>query len=128
MPHAQYKAVCEVLDYLKKLYPNAEVVGHRDIGASACPGRYYPLEDFKAYWKGELTMSQYEELKKEIASLKESQEKIYHYMDELPDWGKPTMEKLYATGKFRGNGPSDLALTETMLRIFVVNDRAGLYD
>jgi N-acetyl-anhydromuramyl-L-alanine amidase AmpD len=128
MPEAQYRAVCEVLDYLKTLYPDARVVGHRDIGASACPGRYYPLEDFKAYWKGDFDMKQYAELKQELEALKAQQEKVYHYMNEIPEWGRATIEKLYTKGLFKGNSSTDLALTETMLKVFVVNDRAGLYD
>ena len=128
IPEAQYKALLEVLDYLKEKYPDAELVGHRDIAASACPGRYFPLNDFKKYWKGELSLSQYEELKKEIEILKNNQEKTYRYMDEVPDWGRATIQKLYDKGLYKGASPTDLALTETLLRVLVINDRAGLYN
>lgn len=128
MPEAQYKAILEVLDYLKELYPDAELVGHRDIAASACPGRYFPLNDFKKHWKGELTLTQYQELKKELEQLKTQQDKVYHYMSEIPTWGLPTVQKLYDKGFFKGVSPTDLKLPETLLRAFVVNDAAGLYD
>ena len=47
MPEAQKKAIKELIAYLKGMYPNAEVVGHGEIGESNCPGRYYPLEEMK---------------------------------------------------------------------------------
>ena len=135
LPEAQYKAVLELLNYLKKIYPKAELVGHRDIGASACPGRYFPLNDFKKYWKGEFTLIQYEELNKKVQELKQEvdllklgQEKVYHYTSELPAWGVATMQKLCDRGLYKGAGPADLALPETLLRVLVINDRAGLYD
>jgi N-acetyl-anhydromuramyl-L-alanine amidase AmpD len=128
LPEAQYKAVQELLDYLKTIYPNAELVGHRDIAASACPGRYFPLNDFKKYWKGELSLTQYQELKQELTALKAQKEKVYHTIDEVPSWGLSTVQKLQDKGFFTGVSPTDIALTETLLRVFVINDRAGLYD
>ena len=128
LPEAQYKAVLEVLDYLKGIYPNAELIGHRDIAASACPGRYFPLNDFKKYWKGELTLTQYQELKNEIEQLRNQKEKVYHSISEIPTWGQATVQKLYDKGFFKGISDTDLALPETLLRAFVVNDAAGLYD
>lgn len=52
MPAAQKKAIAELLDYLKtEHYPNAEIVGHREIGSSDCPGTNYPLAELKEYKK-----------------------------------------------------------------------------
>ena len=47
MPEAQKQAIKELVTYLKGIYPEAKIVGHREIGDSNCPGRYYPLEDMK---------------------------------------------------------------------------------
>ena len=80
-------------------------------------------------------MTQYEELKEEIRALadaikqlKESQERVYHYFDDLPDWGKDTMKKLLDKGVYKGASASDLNLPENLLRTLVINDRARLYD
>ena len=43
MPPAQLQALREVLAYLKGLYPNAAVRCHRDLNATACPGRFFPF-------------------------------------------------------------------------------------
>ncbi len=54
---------------------------------------------------------------------------IYNYMDEnMPEWAKPTIQKLIDKGALKGNEKGELMLTDVMLRIFVANDRMGLYD
>lgn len=117
---------------------------HRYFANTNCPGPY--LESKFPYIADEvnkrlnkksedLSMTQYQELKKEIDSLKKqieayekSKEKVYHYNVELPDWGAPTMDKLISKGLYKGASKSDLNLPESLLRILVINDRAGLYD
>ena len=133
MPTAQKRAIAELLDYLKSnYYPRAEIVGHREIGSSDCPGKNYPLAEIKNYKNilngdDELMSREYEELKAEINALKESQ-KVYHYWSEIPDWALPTVRKLYDKGIFRGDSDADLNLPEVLMRAMVINDRAGLYD
>jgi hypothetical protein len=79
-------------------------------------------------------MSQYEELKNQIADLtkaieelKNSQEKVYKYTVDVPAWGRPTIQKLLDKGLYKGVSESDLNLPESLLRTVVINDRAGLY-
>ena len=37
-----------LMKYLLKLVPkNAQIIGHKDIGSTACPGKYFPLGEFK---------------------------------------------------------------------------------
>ena len=57
MPQAQKKSIIELCQYLKKnYYPNAKIVGHREIGDSNCPGRYYPLNEIKFAVAGGITV------------------------------------------------------------------------
>lgn len=57
----------------------------------------------------------------------------YNSIGEVPDWGKNTVQTLCAQGALRGRGeetdadgwPADLDLSEDMLRLLVVLDRAG---
>lgn len=55
-------------------------------------------------------------------------EKIYNWTVEVPDWAKSTVQKLLDKGYLIGNDKGELGLNDTALKIFVVNDRAGLYD
>ena len=64
-------------------------------------------------------------LKKDVKALKPV---IYDYIDEnMPDWARPTIEKLVTKGYLKGGDEGRLGLTETDLRLYVVNDRAGIY-
>jgi len=54
---------------------------------------------------------------------------IYNYIDEnMPDWAKPTVQKLIDKGALKGDEKGELLLTGTMLRLFVIHDRMGIYD
>lgn len=94
-----------------------------------------------------LTMSQYDELKNVLndisnmlTSLKNDIDKtadrvtklespmIYNYIDDnMPEWAKPTIEKLTAKGILKGD-ENGLGLDENLMRLLVINDRAGLYS
>ena len=51
---------------------------------------------------------------------------VYNTIDEVPDWGKATVNKLIDKGILAGS-EKGLDLSYTMLRMLVINDRAGLY-
>lgn len=51
----------------------------------------------------------------------------FNAVNQLPGWAVPTIIKLVERGLLRGDGRG-LDLSMDMMRIFVVNDRAGLYD
>lgn len=113
------------------------VIRHFDVTGKPCPKPYVDNAKWKEFKNlitesGDLTMSQYEELKSMIKDLQkqisDSKEKIYHYTADVPEWGKPTIQKLLDKGLYKGSSASDLNLPETLLRTLVVNDRAGLYD
>ena len=133
MPQSQKCAIAELLTYLKAYhYPNAKIVGHREIGASACPGGEYPLEELKNYKKiicesEELTMTEYEELKKEISELKQTLAErtgYYNYIDQnMNEAFRPTVQRLVDEGIILGNENGELMLTNDMMRILVFVDR-----
>lgn len=52
--------------------------------------------------------------------------KVYNSIAEVPDWGKATIKKLVDKGYLKGNGKG-LDLSEDLLRVLVINDRAGMY-
>jgi N-acetylmuramoyl-L-alanine amidase len=59
---------------------------------------------------------------------KEDVEVRYKDIADIPEWGKKTVRKLLDRSLLAGKGEAGLDLSEDMLRLFVVNDRAGLYD
>lgn len=53
---------------------------------------------------------------------------IYAWVDDnMPDWAKPTITKLMRKGYLKGSSEGKLMLDDNMLRILVINDRAGIY-
>ena len=53
---------------------------------------------------------------------------IYNYIDNnMPEWARPTIQKLVDKGILQGD-ENGLGLTDDLLRVLVINDRAGLYD
>ena len=69
-----------------------------------------------------------EQVEKLTQRVDELKEKVYHYTAELPEWARPTIQKLLDKGIYAGNNEGDLNLSETLMRTLVINDRAGLYD
>jgi hypothetical protein len=66
------------------------------------------------------------DLKVDINKIKNKM--IYNYIDDnMPEWARPTIQKLVDKGYLQGN-ENGLNLTDELLRILVINDRAGLYD
>lgn len=122
--------------------PESRVVRHYDASRKNCPGSmnkndWKIWKEFKHKLKEseELTMTQYEELEKSIADLTETvkalavevaelkKPTIYNYIDDnMPDWARPTIQKLVDKGVLKGDG-NGLNLTEDMLRILVIIDR-----
>jgi N-acetylmuramoyl-L-alanine amidase CwlA len=50
------------------------------------------------------------------------------YIDgNLPEWATPTVKKLVSRGYLKGNNENSFALSELMLRILVILDRAGTF-
>ena len=135
-----FKALSNTAVFVKELMkeldiPIEKVVRHYDASGKNCP-QSMSLDNW-ALWKNfknmiseskEITMTQYEELKKDIAQLKANAEKVYHYGSELPDWAVPTIKKLIDKGLYKGENEGNLNLPETLMRVLVINERAGLYD
>lgn len=133
MPDAQKLAIKELLTYLKNKYPNIGIKAHKDVGATGCPGKYYPLQEMKDFWNEseEHTMTpaekkKFNEMVKIVSEL--ANPMIYNYIDDnMPEWARPTIQKLVDKGFLQGD-ENGLGLTDDLLRVLVINDRAGLYD
>lgn len=77
---------------------------------------------------------EYTELKTEIAELRAAVNNltgkmVYNYIDDnMPEWARPTIQKMMDKGFLQGDENGCLGLTDELLRVFVTNDRAGVYD
>jgi len=48
MPNEQKYAIANLLIELKKIYPQAKIVAHKDLNPTKCPGKYFPMEEILA--------------------------------------------------------------------------------
>ena len=119
---ATQKKALEVVKWLMEKYgvPLENVLRHYDVTGKLCPEPFVrnqvQWQDFK------------EKLSKQTEQKEEETEMIYNYIDEnMPKWARATVQKLVDKGYLNGNEKGELGLNDTMLKIFVVNDRAGLY-
>jgi len=96
---------------------------HYDWSGKICP-RILSYDN----WKGwDIFLK---DVNEELKELKKEGELIvnrYDYIDDIPEYGKETIKNLVSMGYLKGDEEGKLNLSEDMLRIFVVNNRAGLY-
>lgn len=131
-----------VIELMEELgIPIERVVRHYDASRKCCPGSmaandWKIWKEFQEMLKGELTMSRYEELKRETEDLTETVKQlavqvsdlqnpmIYNYIDDnMPKWAREAVRWAVDGGLIHGDG-SGLALTEEKLWMLVVFYRA----
>ncbi len=108
--------------------PTENVVRHYDVTHKNCPAPF--VEDAGAWQRFKAgLMEQAKEdnmTEKQIKQLIEQSKTVFDTEEAVPEWGRATIEKLTKRGLLRGED-GKLALTEEMLRVFVVLDRAGAF-
>lgn len=115
MPEVQKISVAKTIEYIKNFYPNTKIVGHKELSATACPGKYYPLNELKDY-------------KKILDDIKEKEVKVmYKTLNEVPSYYKEAIEKLVNKGALKGDESGQLNLSEDMCRILTVLDRLNIF-
>lgn len=148
IPKETIDRTIELIKDLMEKYPNIQgVCRHFDVTGKPCPKTHCITPEGEKQWKEFLNKinnnekedepmtkeerQEFDNLKKQVADLVqilETSDKVYHYTMEVPNWGRPTIQKLLDKGLYNGTSPSDLNLPETLLRVLVINDRAGLYN
>lgn len=93
-------------DYLPGKYGLLQVIGHKDVMATACPGRNFP-------WA-------------ELRERLEDDEMIYKTLNDVPEWGRPLIKKLMDRGSLKGEGNGILNLPESTLKTLVILEREGV--
>ena len=95
-------------------------------------GMGYDMDQFRqdvanAVFKLDTDKEEDDMTKEEVIQIMNEQKTVYDTIEEVPEWAKPTIRKLIDLGLLQGEG-NGLGLTYDLLRVLVVNDRAGLYD
>lgn len=109
MPDAQFDAGIDVINYVMSKVPCAKKIGgHKDFGATVCPGRYFPLEEFKTLKKrGDKTME------------------YYNTIEQCPQWAREYVQSAVDNGLIEGDEQGRLQLTDDRIWTLVVVQRAS---
>lgn len=143
----------ELTAYLLNKYgwgmDKSRITKHQDYGNHKyCPHR--TLSDYgwdyflqlvekkynEMYVKGDKPMTaeeknQFDELKAKVEQLSKSVETTtekYNWISMCPQYSRETIQKLYEKQYLKGDENGQLKLSEQMTRVFVILDRAGLFD
>lgn len=102
----------ELTKFLMEKYdiPVENVIRHYDVTGKMCPKPF--VEDEKLWLDFK-------------ARLEEEELKRYNTIDEVPEWGKYVIKLMIDKGAFAD--VKNLNLSEDMIRVFVFNDRMGMY-
>lgn len=95
-----------ITQYLEPRYGNLDVIGHKDVMATACPGKNFPWAELRARL--------------------EDDEMIYKTLNDVPDWGKPLVQKLVSRKSLAGDGKGNINLPESTLKTLVILEREGV--
>ena len=132
--------LCADLCKRYNLDPMKDIVRHYDVTGKLCPlywvkhpqdFLYFKQAVKKLMQEDEINMDELKKLREEVEALRKelsnSKEKVYNSVDEMPDWGKYVAKDLEDKGYLKGTDKG-LNISETMLRMLVINARAGLYE
>jgi len=103
---AQITALASLIKDLRGRYGNLAVIGHKDVMATACPGRNFPWADLRQRL--------------------EDEEMIYKTLNDVPDWGRPLIKKLIDRKSLAGDGKGNINLPESTLKTLVILQREGV--
>ncbi len=120
-----------------EIVANGGAVCRKGYYNSNLPGTKFCRPAYDEIEEG-LNMTQYEELKAEIAALKAENEKfrnviestfVYDYNDKnVPDWARDALTAAIKCGAIKGDDKDELNLSYKDLRTIVREYRCGLYD
>ena len=77
--------------------------------------------------EGEKKMTEKDVRKVVNEALTEHKQAVWNTLEEVPDWGRPTVKKLLDSGALLGTG-AGLGVTYELLRMLIIHDRLGLYE
>jgi N-acetyl-anhydromuramyl-L-alanine amidase AmpD len=105
---AQMQSLTLLIHDIWTRYPGIPVIGHKDVMPTACPGENFPWAELN-------------ERLKEVGRVK------YKTLHDVPDWGKPVIQKLLAKGSLKGDGDGNINISDDMLRTFIILEREGVF-
>lgn len=105
MGEAQLNAGRELIADILARWGGLAVVPHSYYSQTACPGKNFPLDEM---------------LRKEEVPV------VYKKLEDVPEWYRPTIEKLIERGALKGVGGGEIQVDEIYCRVMTTLDRLGM--
>lgn len=106
MPDAQFNSLVWLIRHIHSIYGEVPVVGHRDASPSACPGRFFPMDEVRQLqFRGERV-----------------DEMRINTIDEVPNWAQPFVQDMLDRKILTGTG-HELDITLDMIRTWMIVER-----
>ena len=107
MPDAQFNAGIDIIKYVMEKVPSIKNIGgHGEFMATACPGKYFPLEEMKTLKKRGIDTMEY-----------------YDTLEACPGWSQPYVKEAIDEKYIIGDGQGRLRLTDDRIWSLVVSLR-----
>lgn len=113
--------------------PVSRVCRHYDVTHKKCPEPWVRNPQLWQKFKTMLTGKEVEDMTeaqtRKIAQeeIKKANAKVYDRVQDCPAWAQNTVQRLVNKGFLQGDENGKLGLTEDLMRVLVINDRAHLY-
>lgn len=119
----------DLVRQLMKKYniPVSRVCRHYDVTHKVCPEPWVRNPQLWTDFKKRLEEPDMTEAQVKQIIEKDREANLYNSVEECPAWARPTVQKLVNKGFLQGTSDGSLELTEDLIRVLVVNDRAHLY-
>lgn len=135
IPEATMKRAAKLTRELMAKYhvPISRVCRHYDVTHKECPEPWVRNPKQWENFKKMLTEKEVEDMTeaqtRKIAQeeIKKANAKVYDRVQDCPEWAKDTVQRLVNKGFLQGDENGKLGLTEELMRVLVINDRAHLY-
>jgi N-acetylmuramoyl-L-alanine amidase CwlA len=135
IPEETVKNAVELVRYLMARHhvPVSRVCRHYDVTHKECPEPWVRNPNQWENFKKMLTEKEVEDMTEQqtraIAQqeIKKANAKVYDRVQDCPEWAKDTVQRLVNKGFLQGDENGKLGLTEDLMRVLVINDRAHLY-
>lgn len=135
IPDETVRNAAELVRYLMARHhvPVSRICRHYDVTHKECPEPWVRNPNQWENFKKMLTEKEVEDMTEQqtraIAQqeIKKANAKVYDRVQDCPEWAKDTVQRLVNKGFLQGDENGKLGLTEELMRVLVINDRAHLY-
>lgn len=135
IPDETVRNAAELVRYLMARHhvPVSRICRHYDVTHKECPEPWVRKPNQWENFKKMLTEKEVENMTEQRAraiaqqEIKKANAKVYDRVQDCPEWAKDTVQRLVNKGFLQGDENGKLGLTEELMRVLVINDRAHLY-